>query len=276
MTTPAADLNHFLAAACEAAAAGAAELESWRSRFGVKEKARADLVTDADHASQAAVKAVLLGRCPGHRFLGEEECVGKTPQEVRPAPGSPPTWVVDPLDGTANYVHDVPAYCVSIGLVVEGSIVVGVISDPRQNELFAAAVGRGAFLNGRPIRVSPTAHLRDALLSTGFPANWAKMRPNLAAWTALSEHAQGLRRTGSTALNMAYVAAGRFDGYWAFDNYPWDLAAGALIVTEAGGTLSTTDGRPFDCFRPDLIATNGKIHTELCAALNTRAGVVAP
>src|SRR5262245_25588936 len=140
------DLNACLDAAVAAAKAGAAELESWRTRFKVKEKARADLVTDADHASQAAVKATLLGRFPAHHFLGEEESVGKAPHEVRPAAGSPPTWVVDPLDGTANYVHDVPAYCVSIGLVVTGTIEVGVILDPRQNELFAAVRGRGAFL----------------------------------------------------------------------------------------------------------------------------------
>jgi myo-inositol-1(or 4)-monophosphatase len=261
------DLNQYLDAAVAAARAGAAELEAWRTRFKVTEKARADLVTDGDHASQAAVKGVLLGRFPGHQFLGEEECVGKAPQDIRPAAGSPPTWVVDPLDGTANYVHDVPAYCVNIGLVVDGTVVVGVTLDPRQNELFTAAKGRGAFLNGRPIRVSPTPLLRDALLSTGFPANWAKQQRNLAAWAALSEHAQGLRRTGSTALNMAYVAAGRFDGYWAYDNYPWDLAAGAVLVSEAGGFLAAADGTPFDLFRPDSVAANGKIQKELLQIL---------
>jgi myo-inositol-1(or 4)-monophosphatase len=259
--------NHYLDAAVAAAHAGAVELESWRARFQVREKARADLVTDADHASQAAVKATLLGQFPGLFFLGEEECVGKAPHEVRPAPGAPPTWVVDPLDGTSNYVHDVPAYCVSIGLVINGSIEVGVIFDPRQNELFAASLGRGAFLNGRPIRVSPTATVRDSLLSTGFPTGWAQQQRNLAAWYKVSEHSQALRRTGSTALNLAYVAAGRFDGYWAYDNYPWDLAAGALLVTEAGGILAAADGTPFDCFRPDCVATNGKIQPELLGIL---------
>jgi myo-inositol-1(or 4)-monophosphatase len=265
------ELNSCLDVAVAAARAGAAELEAWRSRFQVKEKARADLVTDADNASQAVVKAALLGKFPAHHFLGEEDSVGKSPQDVRLAAGAPPTWVVDPLDGTANYVHDVPAYCVSIGLVVNGGLEVGVILDPRQNELFAAAKGRGAFLNGRPIRVSGTSLLRDSLLSTGFPASWAKQQRNLAAWTCLSEHAQGLRRTGSTALNLAYVAAGRFDGYWAYDNYPWDLAAGALLVTEAGGVLAATDGTPFDCFRPDSVATNGKIQAELLRILDEKA-----
>src|SRR5262245_14373750 len=170
MTFDPSRLPEFLDAATEAARRGAAVLESWRARFSVKEKARADLVTDADTASQKTVKDYLLGRFPDHLFLGEEDSVGKSAEQTRPVADAPPVWVVDPLDGTANYVHDVPAYCVSIGLVVNGAIEVGVILDPRQNELFAAAKGRGAFLNGRPMRVSPTPLLRDSLLSTGFPA----------------------------------------------------------------------------------------------------------
>jgi myo-inositol-1(or 4)-monophosphatase len=261
------ELSTFLAVATEAARHGAEQLESWRSRFTVKEKSRADLVTEADVASQNAVKEVLLGRFPTHAFLGEEESVGKEPHEVRPTPDAPPMWVVDPLDGTSNYVHEVPAYCVSIGLVIACEPVVGVIYDPRQNELFAAAKGRGAFLNGRPIRVSTAKSLGESLLSTGFPADYQKQLRNLAAWQKLSANTQALRRTGSTALNLAYVAAGRFDGYWAYDNYPWDLAGGAILVTEAGGVLSTIDGAPFDCFRPDLVATNGRIQAELVSAL---------
>jgi myo-inositol-1(or 4)-monophosphatase len=260
-------LPAYLDAAVDAARRGAALLEGWRTKFAVREKARADLVTDADQASQDAVKAALLGRFPDHHFLGEEDSVGKSPEETRPPADAPPVWVVDPLDGTANYVHDVPAYCVSIGLWAAGKPVVGVILDPRMNELFTAAAGLGAFLNGNPIRVSSTPTLGGAMLSTGFPANYQKAARNLGAWAKLTEHAQSLRRTGSTALNLAYVAAGRFDGYWAHDNYAWDVMAGACLVAEAGGTLTTADGLPCDPFRPDILATNGPIHGEVLTIL---------
>jgi myo-inositol-1(or 4)-monophosphatase len=268
MTTPnPTQLAAFLSAAVEAAKLGAAELERWRTKFSVKEKSRADLVTDADHASQKVVKESLLRAFPDHVFLGEEESVGKTIEETRPSADSPPMWVVDPLDGTANYVHDVPAYCVSIGLWAGGKPVVGVIHDPRMNESFTAALGLGAFLNGKPLKVSSVPHLRDGMLATGFPASFAKQIRNLEAWARVSVHAQSLRRTGSTALNMAYVAAGRFDGYWAYDNYAWDVMAGAVLVVEAGGKLTTSDGLPFDPFRPDLLATNGLFHDELLDVL---------
>ena len=252
-------------------AAARVELEAWRTKFSVREKSRADLVTDADHASQKVVKESLLGAFPDHLFLGGRG-IGweNTPEVARPAADAPPVWVVDPLDGTANYVHDVPAYCVSIGLWAGGKPVVGVILDPRMNELFAAASGQGASLNGNPIRVSAVAELRDGLISTGFPASYQKQIRNLDAWAKMSVHAQALRRTGSTALNMAYIAAGRFDGYWAYDNYPWDVMAGAVLIAEAGGTVTTIDGHPYDPFRPDILAGNGKFQNEMLAVLNEK------
>jgi myo-inositol-1(or 4)-monophosphatase len=264
MTT---DLTDCLAAATEAARRGAAELERWRSKFTVREKARADLVTDADHASQKAVKDYLLTRFPHHGFVGEEDAVGRTIEGTRPPADAPPTWVVDPLDGTSNYVHDVPAYCVSIGLWADNRPAVGVIYDPRLDELFAAAAGRGATRNGTPIRVSDTATLGGSLVATGFPANYQAQLRNLDAWRKVSFHAQALRRTGSTALNLAYVACGRFDGYWAYDNWPWDVLGGACLILEAGGRLSAADGDPFDPFRTDIVATNGHIHAELVNVL---------
>ena len=267
MSTEPARLREYLSAAVEAARAGGAELERWRGKFSTKEKGRADLVTDADNASQQIVKDALLGRFPDHLFIGEEESVGKSPEEVRPAADAPPSWVVDPLDGTANYVHDVPAYCVSIGLWHQGKALVGVIFDPRQNELFAAASGLGATLNDRPIKVSTVSGVADGMISTGFPANYQKQLRNLDAWRKITAHAQSLRRNGSTALSMAYVAAGRFDGYWAFDNYPWDVLAGAALIAEAGGVLSATDGTAFDPYRPDLVAGTPGVHPELLRIL---------
>jgi len=260
-------LAGFLSAAVDAARRGALELERWRAKFSVREKSRADLVTDADHASQRIIKEALLAAFPDHHFLGEEDAVGRSLEETRPAAQAPPTWVVDPLDGTANYVHDVPAYCVSIGLFAEGKPIVGVIHDPRQNEVFTAAAGQGAFLNGAPIRVSAVAGLRDGMISTGFPADIRKQIRNFEAWGRVMIHAQSLRRTGSTALNLAYVATGRFDGYWAYDNYAWDVMAGAVLVAEAGGAVTAADGKPFDPFRPDLAATNGRFHDELLRVL---------
>ena len=267
MSTDAARLTEYLSAAVDAARAGAAELERWRGKFSVREKYRADLVTEADVASQKVVKELLLGHFPDHLFIGEEDSVGKAPHEVRPPADAPPAWVVDPLDGTANYAHDVPAYCVSIGLWHAGRAVVGVILDPRQDELFAAALGQGATLNGKPIRVSSVPDVAGGMISTGFPANYQKQLRNLKAWEKLTAHAQSLRRNGSTALSMAYVAAGRFDGYWAYDNYPWDVMAGAVLIAEAGGTLCSTDGTPFDPYRPDLVAGNPAVQKELLARL---------
>src|SRR5262245_41779435 len=199
------DLSECQRAAIEAAHAAANELELWRARFTVREKGRADLVTEADLAAQTAARAALIGRFPDHASLGEED--GANPR--KPDPESPPTWIVDPLDGTTNYVHDVPMYCVSLGLLAAGELVVGVIFDPRQNELFAAAKGQGAMLNGQPIRPSATAQLSDALVGTGFPADLERQERQLQWWSYFARRTQSLRRTGSTALNLAYVAVGR-------------------------------------------------------------------
>ena len=264
MNTP----QDFLTVAIEAAKRGGAELERWRGKFKTTEKARADLVTDGDHASQAAVKETLMKAFPDHAFLGEEEAFGKSLAEIRPT-GDAPVWVVDPLDGTSNYVHDVPCYCVSIGLWMGGKAVVGVILDPRQNELFSSAVGVGAFLNGEPMRVSSITTVRDSLISTGFPADYDAQLRNLQAWKKVSFHSQALRRTGSTALNLAYVACGRFDGYWAYDNWPWDVLGGVALIEAAGGRCACADGLPFDPFRQDICATNGHTQDELLGILKS-------
>src|SRR5262245_11457244 len=239
----------FQDAACEAARRAAAVLQQWRSRFSVREKARADLVTEADLASQRTIVEFLGARFPGHAFLGEEEPA----ERARPAPDAPPTWIIDPIDGTTNYVHDVPVYCVSIGLMVAGELVVGVVYDPRQQEMFRAARGQGAWLNGRRLQTSRATRLEDALMATGFPPDLRGQEKTLDWWRYFSLRTRSLRRTGSTAINLAYVAAGRFDAYWGFDNHAWDVAGAAVLVREAGGRLSRTDGSAFDPFAPDSL-----------------------
>jgi len=261
-------IREWQLAAEEAARRAAIILEDWRTKFSVREKSRADLVTDADYAAQKAVYSYLSDTFPSHLFVGEEDTPGVL--KGKPAPGSPPTWIVDPLDGTANYVHDVPCYCVSIGLMVDGQMAVGVILDPRQNELFSAGKGLGATLNGKKMVVSTVGKLQNGLISTGFPPNPDAQERNLEMWRVYSFQAQALRRTGSTALNMAYVACGRFDGYWAFDNYAWDVAAGAALIQEAGGSVARADGSPVDVFQSDILATNGLIHEEMLVSLRSR------
>jgi myo-inositol-1(or 4)-monophosphatase len=256
MTAPLAD---YLEAACEAARRAAVVLEDWRHRFQVREKGRFDLVTDADLESQRTIREFLSQRFPTHGFLGEED---KASQK-RPGPDSPPTWIVDPIDGTTNYVHDCPLYCISIGLQVAGELVVGVVHDPSRNEMFAAAQGHGAWLGQRRLKTSAVDSLNQALLATGFPPDLRGQERTLAWWHYFSLRTQSLRRTGSTALNMAYVAAGRFDGYWAFDNNVWDVAGATVLLREAGGIITNADGSPYDPYTPDALASNGPLHPVL-------------
>jgi myo-inositol-1(or 4)-monophosphatase len=255
-------LADYLDAACEAARRAAAVLEEWRPRFQVREKGRFDLVTDADVASQRTIRDYLGGRFPSHGFLGEEEDESK----ARPGPDAPPTWIVDPIDGTTNYIHDCPLYCVSIGLQVAGELVVGVVLDPSRQELFRAARGQGAWLGERRLRVSTAARLEEALLATGFPPDLRGQERTLDWFRYFSLRTRSLRRTGSTALNLAYVAAGRFDAYWAFDNHVWDVAGATVLVGEAGGTLTNVDGSPYDPYTPDALASNGPLHPVLLEA----------
>lgn len=252
-------LTRYCQAAQEAARRAAVVLEEWRPKFQVREKARFDLVTDADLASQKAIHEYLGSQFPGHTFLSEED---KTPA-ARPSPDSPPTWIVDPIDGTTNYVHDCPLYCISIGLQVAGELVVGVVLEPSRNEMFTAMVGHGAFLNGRRLRTSVTERLEESLLATGFPPDLRGHEETLAWWRHFSLRARALRRTGSTALNMAYVAAGRFDAYYAFDNHVWDVAGATVLVREAGGMVTNIDGSSYDPFTADALVSNGPLHPEL-------------
>jgi myo-inositol-1(or 4)-monophosphatase len=249
-------LNEFHAAAQEAARKAAVVIEDWRQKFQVREKGRFDLVTDADVASQKIIRDYLTERFPGHAFLGEEDAGAK----VRPGAGAPPTWIVDPIDGTTNYIHDCPFYCISIGLLMAGELVVGVVFDPSRGEMFHAARDEGAWINERRIKVSPAQRLEEALVATGFPPDMRGHELALDWWRHFSFRARSLRRTGSTALNMAYVAAGRFDAYYAFDNHVWDVAGGTVLIREAGGVVTNVDGSHYDPFTPDALATNGSLH----------------
>lgn len=265
------DLAECLDAARVAARRAAEVLERWRRRFRVTVKGRHDFVTEADVESQHTVREYLGQRFPAHGFMGEEGDAARN----RPGPGAPPTWIVDPLDGTTNYVHDCPLYCVSIGLQAEGTLVVGAILDPARGELFSGATGLGAWLNDERMHTSPTTELDNALLATGFPTDLRAHEYTLEWWRYFSLRTRSLRRTGSTALNLAYVAAGRFDGFWAFDNKAWDVAAGVVLIREAGGLVTNVDGSAFDPFTPDAVASNGPLHPVLLAHLrnNPRAPV---
>jgi myo-inositol-1(or 4)-monophosphatase len=249
-------LSKYLSVAQEAARRAAAVLEDWQRKFQVREKARFDLVTDADLASQKIIQDFLSTQFPGHAFLGEED---KSPQ-ARPGPDAPPTWIVDPIDGTTNYVHDCPFYCISIGLQMAGELIAGVVLEPSRNEMFTAAKGQGSWLNGRRLWVGAAQRLEESLLATGFPPDMRGHEETLEWWRYFSFRARSLRRTGSTALNMAYVAAGRFDVYFAFDNHVWDVAAATVLVREAGGVITNVDGSAYDPFTPDALACNAALH----------------
>lgn len=252
----------YLAVAAEAAlAAGRLQLQYFGRDFKIHKKGVIDLVTDADLAVEQDIRARVARHFPGHTFLGEEAA------EV-PVEGSSFRWIVDPIDGTTNFTHGLPLFCVSIALEVEGRVELGVIYVPKSDELFTAERGQGSRLNGRRIRVTREATLIDALLVTGFPPQASdRQGEQLAVFGEFLTRARAVRRLGSAALDLAYVAAGRFDGFWERSLHAWDVAAGALLVEEAGGRVTGFDDGPFDPFGGQMLATNGAIHSELVAIL---------
>lgn len=224
-------------------------------------KRQADLVTDIDKASEALIVSAIRERYPSHAILAEEGGMAEGSSEYQ--------WVIDPLDGTLNYVHGIPIYCVSIGLLRRGELFIGVIYDPTRAELFAAQAGQGAFCNGRRLRVSSTAEIGHSMLTTGFPYDrFSRADNNLAQFGRLLLKARDIRRPGSGALDLAYVAAGRSDAHWELGLAPWDTAAGALLVREAGGTLSGWRGEPWRPGDDHTVASNGMIHAELIHELS--------
>jgi len=246
----------------QAALAGGRILKAGLGRARqVRHKGFRDLVTELDLASQAEIVGRIEAVFPDHRIMAEEDEAGR-----RELGG--PVWIIDPLDGTTNFVHGLPTYCVSICLSVDGQPQVGVIYDPERDELFSALRGEGAFLGDQPIQPSAQDELSQSLLVTGFPYDLEnQIEVIMARFKRLLTLSQGVRRLGSAALDLAYVACGRMDAFWEDGLHPWDMAAGVLLVNEAGGRVSDLDGQPYDLLSGRILASNGLIHQSLIAAL---------
>lgn len=236
---------------CEAAArAGGRELLEWLGRINVREKAPKDLVTEADLASQRKIRNIVLEAFPDHAFLGEED----DQEVVNNVEDAEYRWIVDPLDGTTNFVHQMPAFSVSVALEQNGEIIVGVIFDPVAEECFSAMLGGGAFLNGKAIQASSYKLLPDALIAASFSTTVERDSEEIKRFLEVLVECQALRRLGSAALNLAYLACGRLDGYWATSVKTWDVAAGLLLAREAGAVMQGIDGGPVELARPRFVA----------------------
>lgn len=224
-------------------------------------KGRDNIVTDVDKKAESIIMKRLLAAFPGHAILSEEAGL-----HMRP---SPYKWIIDPLDGTTNFAHAFPFFCVSIALEYEGDVVLGVVFDPLREELFCAEAGKGAFLNNERIAVSGVKKMDQGFVSTGFSYGNKRKDRNVKYFKRLLMKTMAIRRAGSAALDLCYVACGRFDGYWEFDLHPWDSAAGSLIVKEAGGKVTKFDGTPHSDYEKQILATNGVIHRQMVKILTT-------
>jgi myo-inositol-1(or 4)-monophosphatase len=220
-----------------------------------------NLVSEIDKGSERMIIDMILGKYPGHAVLAEEGGTGAGSSDYR--------WVIDPLDGTTNFLHGIPVFCVTIGLEHKGRIVCGVVYDPNFEELYTAESGSGAFLNGTRISVSRTSLLSESLLVTGFPYDIATNPDNaIGRFVGLLKAARGIRRLGSAALDLCWVAAGRFDGFWEVNLHPWDIAAGLLMVQEAGGVVTDFSGAEASIYKSQVLASNRGIHGEMKRALS--------
>ncbi|MGA9043186.1 MAG: inositol monophosphatase family protein [Terriglobales bacterium] len=245
--------NHFLPAMTGIAReAGALLMEYFRQHVAIEYKGDADLVTVADRSSEKLIRERIRSQFPGHDVLGEEEGLVDTGSDYR--------WYVDPLDGTTNFAHGFPVFCVSMALEHKGRRIAGVVYDPTREEMFAAEHGSGAYLNQQRMHVSKTATLAECLVATGFPSHKRHKNPNIFFYHQITLRTHGVRRAGSAALDLCYVAAGRLDGFWEFNLNSWDTAAGVLIVEEAGGNVTRFDGEPFEINSRETLATNGIVH----------------
>ena len=239
--------------------AGALLLPYFHRGLKIEYKGDADLVTAADRASEVLIRERIRQQFPSHDVLGEEQGLSDQGGDYR--------WYVDPLDGTTNFAHGYPVFCVSMALEHRGDDqsrrIAGVVYDPTRDELFTAEAGRGAHLNGTAIHVSKAAQLKECLVATGFPSHKRHKNPNIHFYHQITLRTHGVRRAGSAALDLCNVASGRFDGFWEFNLNPWDTAAGALIVEEAGGKVSRFDGSAFELDSRETLASNGLVHDAL-------------
>ena len=232
------------------------------SHFGkvtVEYKGDVDLVTEADRSSERLIVERIRGLWPEHDITGEEG--------TRTHTGSPYRWYIDPLDGTTNFAHGYPVFCVSMALEHGSRRIAGVVYDPTRNELFSAEAGKGATLNGKPIQVSRVETLAESLVATGFPSHKRHKNPNIHFYHQITLRSHGVRRAGSAALDLAYVACGRYDGYWEFNLNPWDTAAGVLLVEESGGRITDFSGDPFAIASREVLASNSLIHPGLLSEM---------
>jgi myo-inositol-1(or 4)-monophosphatase len=235
--------------------AGALLMSYLHRRIGYEYKGDVDLVTEADRASEKFITERLQSRWPDFGIMGEEGTRSDMAAEYR--------WLVDPLDGTTNFAHGFPVFCISIALVRGEDLIAGFLYDPTRDEFFSAEHGAGAKLNGQAMHVSKTQTLSESLLGTGFPSHKRHKNPNIHFYHQITLRSHGLRRAGSAALDLANVACGRYDGFWEFNLNPWDTAAGVLLVREAGGMVTRFDGSPFLLNSREVLGSNGIIHQEL-------------
>ena len=244
---------------------GAILLDYAKKGFQIHKKEQAiNLVTEADLHSEKVIIATIQHAFPEHQILSEE-------QGLQDIPAHATKWIIDPLDGTTNFAHGFPMYNISIGVEHEGACILGVVYDPTRDELFLGQQGRGATLNDTPIHVSATPKLNEALLVTGFAYDvHTATDNNLKEFSAFTLRARGMRRTGTAAIDLCYIACGRFDGFWELRLNPWDTAAGKVIVEEAGGTVTNYAGEPYSIYGNTLLATNGLIHQEMVEVLQRR------
>lgn len=258
------DFEHAKSVGVEAIYRGARVLREHFGRISqINRKGAFDLITEADTESEKQIIKIIRKAFPDHAILAEESGANKGTAEYQ--------WLIDPLDGTTNYAHQLPIFSIAIALAIHDKMMLGLVLNPMDGELYSAIAGKGAELNGKPIKVSSIASVASSLLVTGFPYDFDKIaKPAMKRFSACQQASQGIRRLGSAALDICYVACGRFDGFWEQNLKSWDKAAGAIIAAEAGAVITNFSGQPFSIKQKEFLVTNGKIHQEMLDLLDIK------